>query len=77
MHSQASPWEDEETKSITDIKNISTKESKIVYTSNILKSDKERKKVILTSTKRPKFSIRPNKRLILKCCLIFGNNKPK
>ena len=30
-----------------------------------------------TSFKRPKWSIRPNKRLNLKCCLIFENNKVK
>ena len=29
------------------------------------------------SSKRPKWPIRPNKRLHRKCCLIFENNKPK
>ena len=32
---------------------------------------KERKKDILMSFKRPKWPIRPNKKLHLKCCLIF------
>ena len=36
---------------------------------------KERKKDILTSFKRPKWPIRPHKRLHLKCCLVFENNK--
>ena len=34
---------------------------------------KERKKDILTSFKRPKWPIRPNKRLHLKCFLVFEN----
>ena len=38
---------------------------------------KRRKKDILTSCKRPKWPIRPNKRLHLKCCLVFENNKSK
>ena len=39
--------------------------------------EKERKKDILMSFKRPKWPIRPNKILHLKCCLIFENNKSK
>ena len=38
---------------------------------------KRRKKDTLTSFKRPKWPIRPNKRLHLKCCLVFENNKSK
>ena len=38
---------------------------------------KGRKKDILTSFKRPKWPIKPNKRLQLKCCLVFENNKSK
>ena len=38
---------------------------------------KERKNDILTAFKRPKWPIRPNKRLHLKCCLVFENNKSK
>ena len=38
---------------------------------------RERKKHILTSFKTPEWPIRPNKRLHLKCCLVFYNNKPK
>ena len=34
---------------------------------------KERKKDILMSFKRLKWSIRPNKSLHLKCCLVFEN----
>ena len=36
-------------------------------------SKQERKKDILTSFKRPKWPIRPNKRLHLKCFLVFEN----
>ena len=39
------------------------------------KQEKERK--ILTSFKRPKWPIRPNKILHRKCCLVFENNKSK
>ena len=35
--------------------------------------DRERKKEILMSFKRPKWRIRPNKRLHLKCGLVFEN----
>ena len=39
---------------------------------------KERKKDILTSCKRPKWPIRPNKRLHRKCCLVLRTtNKNK
>ena len=38
---------------------------------------RESKKEILTSFKRPKWPIRPNKRVHRKCCLIFENNKKK
>ena len=37
------------------------------------KRKEERKKDILMSFKRPKWPIRPNKRLHLKCCLVFEN----
>ena len=43
----------------------------------IVGREKERKKDILTSFKRPKWPIRPNKRLHLKCCLVFENSKSK
>ena len=36
-------------------------------------AEEERKKDILTSFKRPKWPIRPNKRLHLECCLVFEN----
>ena len=40
--------------------------------------EKERKKKdILMSCKRPKWPIRPNKRLHLKCCLVFENKKKR
>ena len=37
--------------------------------------EKERKKDILTSFKRPKCPIRPNKRLHLKCFLVFERDR--
>ena len=47
--------------------------SKVV--TNIKK--KASKNHILTSFKRPKWPMRRNKRLHVKCCLVFGNNKSK
>ena len=38
---------------------------------------KEKETDILTSFNWPKWPIRPNKRLHVKCCLVFGNNKSK
>ena len=38
---------------------------------------KKEKKDILTSFKRPKWPISPNKRLNLRSCLFFENNKSK
>ena len=38
---------------------------------------KERKKDTVTSFKRPKWPIRPNRRLHLRRCLVFENKKLK
>ena len=53
------------------------KERKKEMTVYALKKERKKKKDILTSFKRPKWPIRPNKRLHLKCCLMFENSKSK
>ena len=53
------------------------KERKKEMTVYALKKERKKKKDILTSFKRPKWPIRPNKRLHLKCCLVFENNNKK
>ena len=40
-------------------------------------SFKVKKERYITSFKRPKWPKRTNKRLHLKCCLVFENNKPR
>ena len=48
-------------------------ERQMEKTAALAEGKKERKNDILTSFKRPKWPIRPNKRLHLKCCLVFEN----
>ena len=55
---------------ITYLASLVVKEEKIECL-NLLESKKD----ILTSFKRPKWLIIPKKRLHLKCCLFFENNK--
>ena len=64
--------------SLTDVKKFAASLSHIAtHVIDVCPHKRERKQDILTSFKRPKCPIRENKRLHLKCCLVFENNKSK